>query len=589
MAPHAAVPDVRSALEAVTSEVGRLLGGRPASGVLLRGRRGRPEPMRPGALPEAVLDALAHESAGTLAGLVRRTEEPFVVRATGLPGEPDGVAAALRAHAMEGLALLPLLGEVGAVGCLVIPVPSEWDWPEGQERHRILSLAPTVLQVAAGSALLEVLLNLDGDRPGARPAGAVVVDGDERVILADGILRETLEWRHPDPFGRPLMELPPCHLREAPAAAGPSGFAGVRVLLVPGSGVAGGGTPSSWTLQFAGRVHAAAGAVAGALRPLGAPISGLGALGDVGDVAHRARALARSMAEQAAAGGEVRVDLADVASAVLEGEADSLARARVRVFSFIAPAPCPVPGDLLVLRGVLRVLVGMAKSALSPFGGTLTVRTWTEDGWACAAVSDDGSASRPGSGDPVEAHEPDADGDPERGLGEVEAAVESLGGRFNVERRPGVWNRCTFMIPTAPRQAPAARPTETRVRRDAKGGLSVLVVDDNPALRSVLRRYLERRGHRVTEATDGDDALRVVGRGDPFDRLIVDIQMPGKSGPELFGSLSTVAPELCARTLFMTGDLMEANTERFLVESGRPAIAKPFDLADLVRKLEGAA
>jgi two-component system sensor histidine kinase RpfC len=145
------------------------------------------------------------------------------------------------------------------------------------------------------------------------------------------------------------------------------------------------------------------------------------------------------------------------------------------------------------------------------------------------------------------------------------------------------------MIPTAPRQAQAALSTETRVRRDTKGGLSVLVVDDNPALRSVLRRYLERRGHRVTEATDGDDALRVVGHGDPFDRLIVDIQMPGRSGPELYGSLANVAPELCARTLFMTGDLLEANTERFLAESGRPAIAKPFDLADLARKLEGAA
>jgi len=152
-----------------------------------------------------------------------------------------------------------------------------------------------------------------------------------------------------------------------------------------------------------------------------------------------------------------------------------------------------------------------------------------------------------------------------------------------------VWNRCTLMIPTTPARAQAARVTETRVRRDGKGGLSVLVVDDNPALRSVLRRYLERRGHRVTEATDGDDALRVVGGGEPFDRLIVDIQMPGKNGPELFRSLSAVAPDLCGRTLFMTGDLMEASTERFLSESGRPALAKPFNLAELAKKLEGAA
>lgn len=172
---------------------------------------------------------------------------------------------------------------------------------------------------------------------------------------------------------------------------------------------------------------------------------------------------------------------------------------------------------------------------------------------------------------------------------EVAAVVESLGGRFQVERRPGVWNRYTLMLPTAVSAVAPAVAGEARVSRKADGALRVLVVDDNAALRSVLRRYLERRGHEVTEATDGDDALRVLGRGDAFDRLVVDIHMPGKNGPELFDSLGCVAPQLQGRTLFMTGDLQESATERFLAESGRPAIAKPFDLAELVRKLEGAA
>ena len=209
--------------------------------------------------------------------------------------------------------------------------------------------------------------------------------------------------------------------------------------------------------------------------------------------------------------------------------------------------------------------------------------------WACAAVSDDGAGTVTmtpfvTSFEPLFEEPPDV---VDEVLSQVRGVIEGMGGRFQMESRPRLWNRCTLMLPVGKREERAASVPagETRVRRDAEGGLEVLVVDDNPALRSVLKRYLERRGHVVTEAVDGNHALDIVSAQE-FDRLIVDVQMPGKSGPEFYVSLEGVAPRLRGRTFFMTGGALQEAAERFLEESGRPWIPKPFDLTQLARTLE---
>lgn len=591
MAFRERVPDVASVLRAAASAVGHALGGGAASVLLLRDRRVVWEPTGGAPFPGEVLRALADSAPDVLPALIHRATGPFVLHASTLPPVADGLAATLRAHEMESLAVLPLLGEATAVGCVLAPAPPGWDPREDEEPWRLVCWSPASLQVAAGAAVLEALARLGEGTPPNGLSGAVVVDGRERVILADGALRDLPAWRHPDPFGHPLSELPAEPLAGATDAAWPADAGGSRVILLAGGWDGREGRPGPWPASLAARVHAAAGAVTAAVGAGPAsPDADLQALGTLAHRAKAARAMARAVAGRAGDDAKlVTVDLGAAAAAVLEDLADGLNQSRIRVFSFVAPAPCPIPPDLLAVREVLQALVTGGRQALAQTGGMLTVRTWTEAGWACAAVSDDGGARR-GAGAPLPALLEGAQA-PDGGvaLEEVAAVVESLGGRFQVERRPGVWNRCTLMLPTVAAAGVPSVAGETRVSRKADGALRVLVVDDNAALRSVLRRYLERRGHGVTEATDGEDALRVVGQGESFDRLVVDIHMPGKSGPELFDSLGGVAPHLQGRTLFMTGDLQESATERFLAETGRPAIAKPFDLAELVRKLEGAA
>jgi CheY-like chemotaxis protein len=217
----------------------------------------------------------------------------------------------------------------------------------------------------------------------------------------------------------------------------------------------------------------------------------------------------------------------------------------------------------------------------------MTVRTWADDDWVFTAVSDDGDggeASRPLSGQPLFAT---PSGLRQVELDQVRRSVEALGGRLLFESRPGVWTRATLVLRRERRRAHRRRsdraaPAPTVCRH---GGLCVLVVDDNAALRSVLRRYLERRGHSVAEACDGVEGLDLL-RGRTFDRVIVDVQMPRKDGTEFFEELRRLDPTLQARTIFITGGFLSDAAERVIRESGRPSVRKPFDLAEMAATIE---
>jgi CheY-like chemotaxis protein len=71
----------------------------------------------------------------------------------------------------------------------------------------------------------------------------------------------------------------------------------------------------------------------------------------------------------------------------------------------------------------------------------------------------------------------------------------------------------------------------------------VLVVDDEPAIRQLIRRMLEPEGYRIEEAGDGSEALRSL-KSQPADCVITDICMPGMGGCDLIASLRRVAPLL---------------------------------------------
>jgi CheY-like chemotaxis protein len=67
---------------------------------------------------------------------------------------------------------------------------------------------------------------------------------------------------------------------------------------------------------------------------------------------------------------------------------------------------------------------------------------------------------------------------------------------------------------------------------------------------------------------------------------LLDMKMPGKSGIELYGSIQKIARSLARRVVFITGDVMAADTGKFLSETKVPHIAKPFDAEQLRREVK---
>ena len=119
----------------------------------------------------------------------------------------------------------------------------------------------------------------------------------------------------------------------------------------------------------------------------------------------------------------------------------------------------------------------------------------------------------------------------------------------------------------------------------------VLLVDDEDAIRAALRRFFARRGWTVLEAVDGESARALLdpAHGQAFDLVICDLAMPRVSGRDLYCWLTHHRPDLVSRLVFSSGDVISPEASAFLVETGRPVLPKPFELAELSRIVEAVS
>ena len=119
---------------------------------------------------------------------------------------------------------------------------------------------------------------------------------------------------------------------------------------------------------------------------------------------------------------------------------------------------------------------------------------------------------------------------------------------------------------------------------------SVLVVDDEPAVRRALEKALTRRGHTVFLATSGEQACELLNV-QSVDAILMDLRMPSMSGQTLFHVILTQWPQLAARIAIMSGDPDADDQQEWLQLYHLPVIAKPFELArvfDMVDMLTAA-
>jgi two-component system, cell cycle sensor histidine kinase and response regulator CckA len=288
------------------------------------------------------------------------------------------------------------------------------------------------------------------------------------------------------------------------------------------------------------------------------------------------------------------VDVNDVAIATERLLARTL-RADVNLSVELSPTPVPALADAAQLEQVLMNLILNARDAL-PRGGTVTVTVGEVvlTGAAAArrgvragrhvrvAVADNGDGMPP---DIVErAFEPFFTTKPKGrgtglGLSTVYGIVTNAEGHIEIESRIKEGTTVTMHLPIVDADSPAS--AEAAAELEAPNGATIMVVEDEDAIRILTHRILTRHGYRVVEAASPADALELVAGLDRSpDLLLTDVVMPGMSGKELSDRLRESIPGL--PVLFMSGYTDNVMDRYGLDAAGDSLLHKPFNASQLL-------
>jgi CheY-like chemotaxis protein len=165
----------------------------------------------------------------------------------------------------------------------------------------------------------------------------------------------------------------------------------------------------------------------------------------------------------------------------------------------------------------------------------------------------------------------------------VHGVISQSGGHIEVDSGPG--SGTSFRI-YLPRSGPGFQiaPSVAEVKLAPQGSETLLLVEDEEAVRDVNRRILVRGGYAVLEASDGKDALRVTTRHrGPIHLLVTDVVMPGMGGRQLAERLRALRPEM--KVLYVSGYHDDAVVEHGIQEGEVHFLHKPFSPSALSRKV----
>ncbi len=164
------------------------------------------------------------------------------------------------------------------------------------------------------------------------------------------------------------------------------------------------------------------------------------------------------------------------------------------------------------------------------------------------------------------------------GLSTVYGIVKQAGGGVTVESAPGKGARFAIYVPRVEATA-TTRISERRMLAVVLGTETILVVEDQEQLRTVIVRALRDSGYTVIGAGDAADAIELAARhAGPIHLLLTDVIMPRMHGPELAKHLLAARPDM--RVVFMSG-----YTDGASLEDGAELLAKPFATDVLGRKV----
>jgi two-component system, cell cycle sensor histidine kinase and response regulator CckA len=170
------------------------------------------------------------------------------------------------------------------------------------------------------------------------------------------------------------------------------------------------------------------------------------------------------------------------------------------------------------------------------------------------------------------------------GLATVYGIVTQSGGHISVYSEPNVGTSFRMYFPrdesiSEPRSVPSSHAAPPPSHE------TILVVEDDAQVRSLLRRVLSKVGYDVLLADNGLSALEIwQSRPGPIDLVVTDVVMPKMSGKDLVSRLSESQPQL--KVLYMSGFTDDALGHHGVLDPGTPFLAKPFTAEQLKKKVQ---
>jgi PAS domain S-box-containing protein len=264
----------------------------------------------------------------------------------------------------------------------------------------------------------------------------------------------------------------------------------------------------------------------------------------------------------------------------------------------------PVHADEAQLSNAIINLVVNARDAM-PKGGTVTIRSANETVVSAAAfgtavmpagdyvrieVADTGTGIAPEHlgkiFDPFFTTKPVGQGTG-LGLATVYGIVKQTGGFIDVKSEVGKGTTFQIYLPRhrADENAPAMAEAAQAGPRDVTGQDTIMLVEDEEAVRSFAARALRMRGYNVIEASGGEEALEKMKRETaPIHLLITDVVMPNMDGPTLVRHVKRLKPDMAV--IFMSGYAEEAFRRNDENAADLHFLPKPFGLKQLAAKVK---
>jgi PAS domain S-box-containing protein len=282
-------------------------------------------------------------------------------------------------------------------------------------------------------------------------------------------------------------------------------------------------------------------------------------------------------------GKRVEIDAAGLIADVVRIARDTFPKT-IDIVTMVDPELPRVVGDPTQFHQVLLNLCVNARDAM-PDGGTLTLTASIDGGDVVLCVEDTGSGIPASLLDKI--FDPffttkEAGKGTGLGLSTSQTIVQGHGGRIEVSSEPGHGSRFEIFLPAAPRSS-AAAVTGDAATPPLGHGQTILVVDDEPSVRLVLRATLERAGYQVLPAANGREAIDLY-KAQPqgsVAAVLIDMMMPVMGGLPAMQELVKINPSV--RIIAASGIPDNEVSAKAVGNQVRQFLAKPFSTDTLLR------